>query len=245
VTIAAGPPSIFADGIVNGASYAGGSVAPGEVLAVFGTGLGPTTMANLQVDHAGYVTNLLAGTQVTFDGVPAPLLYVQAGQVGVIAPYGISGQNSTVVQVTYQGLTTNTFAMPVGVTAPAIFTKDGSGKGQGAILNQDSSSNSASNPAAIGSYISIYATGEGQTSPAGVDGRPGDLAFRVPVQAVSATVGDVNATVSYAGGAFGLAAGVFQVNLRVPEGVTPGAAIPVVVSVGGVASSQAVTMAVR
>lgn len=245
VTIAAGPPSIFTNGIVNGASYAAGSVAPGEILAIFGSGLGPSTMANLQVDHAGYVTNLLAGTQVTFDGVPSPLLYVQAGQVGVVVPYGISGQNSTVVQVVYQGLTTNTFTMPVAVTAPAIFTNDGSGKGQGAILNQDNSVNSPGNPAAIGSYISIYATGEGQTNPAGMDGRPGDKAFRVPVQTVSATVGGVNAPIVYAGGAFGLTAGVLQVNLQVPQGVTPNAAVPVVITVGGTASPQGVTMAVR
>jgi uncharacterized protein (TIGR03437 family) len=245
VTVTAGPPTILANGVVNGASYAGSAVAPGEILAVFGYSLGPGTLVGLQLDRSGYVTNLLGGTQVTFDGIPAPLIYAQAGQVGAIAPYALDGKSSTVVQVSYQGKTTNTLNIPVAATAPGIFTSDASGKGQAAILNQDGSLNGGSNPAPIGSYISVYATGEGQTSPAGADGRPGDQTPRLPMQTVTATIGGVDAPVQYAGGAFGLTAGVLQVNLQVPAGVTPGSAVPVVLNIGGNASAAGVTMAVR
>jgi uncharacterized protein (TIGR03437 family) len=244
VTIASGSPAISATGVVNGASFAGGAVAPGEILAIFGSAIGPGTAAGLQLDRAGYVTNLLAGTQVTFDGVPSPLIFVQAGQVSAIAPYGLSGKNSTVVQISYQGETTNPLTLPVAATAPGIFTNDASGHGQGSILNQDGSRNSADHPAPVGSYVSVYATGEGQTNPAGADGKPGDAVSRLPLQPVTATIGGVSAPVQYAGGVFGLTAGILQVNLQVPPGVTPGGAVPVVLTIGGV-SAPGVTMAVR
>ena len=93
--------------------------------------------------------------------------------------------------------------------------------------------------------MAVYATGEGQTDPPGVDGRPGDSTPRLPVQNVTATIGGIDAPVQYAGGAYGLAAGVLQVNLQVPAGVTSGSAVPVVLTIGGISSAAGVTMAVR
>ena len=244
-TIAAGPPAIAPNGIVNGASYAGGAVAPGEIVAIFGYGLGPSTLVGLQLDHSGYVTNLLSDVQVTFDGVPAPLIYVQATQVGAIVPYAVGSRSSTVVQVSYQGQLTNAVTLPVAATAPGIFTNDASGQGQGAILNQDGSLNGGANPASAGSVVWVYATGEGQTNPPGADGRPGDANPRLPVQAVTATIGGIDAPVQYAGGVLGLTAGVLQVNLLVPAGLTRGSAVPVVLSIGGIPSASGVMMAVR
>jgi uncharacterized protein (TIGR03437 family) len=60
--------------------------------------------------------------------------------------------------------------LPVAASAPGIFTLDATGIGPGAVLNQDNSVNGVANPAARGSVMSIDATGEGQTSPAGVTG---------------------------------------------------------------------------
>src|ERR1019366_2817487 len=73
--------SISDNGVVNAASYAAGSVSAGEIVAIFGSGLGPSTLVGMQLDSKGYVSTSLAGTQVFFDGVAAPLLYTWAGQV--------------------------------------------------------------------------------------------------------------------------------------------------------------------
>jgi uncharacterized protein (TIGR03437 family) len=60
-----------------------------------------------------------------------------------------------------------------------------------------------------------------------------------------ARVGSSDAMVVYAGGAPGLVAGVFQVNVQIPHGVTPGSAVPIVISVGGINSQANVTVAVE
>jgi uncharacterized protein (TIGR03437 family) len=129
---------------------------------------------------------------------------------------------------------------------PGIFTADSSGHGQGSILNQDGSANSANNPATVGSYVSVYATGEGQTNPAGVDGKPGGSPAPVPVaQPVTATIGGLPAQVQYAGGSPGAVAGSFQVNVQVPQGVAPGSSVPIFINVGGRDTQMNVTLAIK
>ena len=169
LTINGVPPSILTAGI-NAASYVGGSVSPGEIVVIFGSGLGPNALVGPQLDTRGYVSSSLAGTQVLFDGVAAPIIYTQASQVSVVVPYEVIGR--TQVQVVYQGQASNLVLIPVAAVMPGIFTVGASGHGQGSILNQDGTVNSASNPAPVGSYVSVYATGEGQTNPAGIDGKP-------------------------------------------------------------------------
>jgi uncharacterized protein (TIGR03437 family) len=238
--------SISANGVVNAASYAGGSVSPGEIIAIFGSGLGPSTLVGLQLDARGYVSTSLAGTQVFFDGVAAPLIYTWAGQVSAVVPYAVSGKTSTQVQVSYQSQTSNVVAIPVTNAVPGIFTIDASGRGQGAIVNQDGTVNSAGNPAAAGSYVSVYATGEGQTRPGGIDGKPGDTPAPAPIaEPVTATVGDVNAQVQYAGGAPGQLAGLLQVNVQVPQRIATGPSVPIVLTIGGQATQTSVTLSIR
>jgi hypothetical protein len=131
VTINSGGPSIAANGVLNAASYLGGGVAQGEMLAIFGSGLGPDTLAGLQLDSRGYVSTALAGTQVLFDGTPAPLIYALAGQVSAMAPYAINGKGSTQLQVVFQRQSSNTVSVPVVSAMPGIFTLDRSGSGPG------------------------------------------------------------------------------------------------------------------
>jgi uncharacterized protein (TIGR03437 family) len=121
---------------------------------------------------------------------------------------------------------------------------DSSGKGQGAILNQDQSLNSAGRPAAQGSIIVLYATGEGLTDPAGEDGKVAKDAPPQPRLRVSVTVGGRSADVVYAGGAPEFVAGLLQVNARVPLDAPVGPAIPVVLTIGTANSQPGVTMAV-
>ena len=245
LTINPGPPSISATGISNAASYAGGGVAPGEMVAIFGSGFGPATIAGLLIDNRGYVATSLAGTQVLFDGVPAPLIYAVTDQVSAIVPYETFRKTSTQVQVVYQGRGSNTISVPVITAMPGIFTLDSSGHGPGSIINQDGSVNSASNPAPAGSFVFIYATGEGQTNPNGTDGKPNDYPAPLPIsQPVTATIGGLNADVLYAGGVPGLVAGVLQVNLTVPANLPPGSSVSVVLTIAGKPTQANVTLAV-
>jgi uncharacterized protein (TIGR03437 family) len=237
--------TIYSSGIVNSASYLGGSVAPGELVTIFGTGMGPVTLANLQLDNAGNVATTLAGVQVLFDGRAAPLIYVSSTQLSAVVPYEVSGEASTQVQVTYQGQTSNTVTVPVANGAPGIYTLNASGSGGGAVLNLDGTVNSADNPAQPGSYVFVYATGEGQTNPPGVDGALNGFPAPIPSQIVTATIGGVNTYVEYAGGVAGLVAGVIQVNLQIPQGVTTGNNVPLLINIGGGTTQAGVTIAIQ
>ena len=177
-------PAITSAGVVNAASFLGGLVAAGEIVAIFGTGMGPAALVGLSLTRAGFVDNFLSDSQVLFDGAPAPLIYVSANQTSAIVPYAVAGKSSTQLQVQYQGRNSNTVTLPVAGAAPALFSLDSSGKGGGAILNQDSNVNSAANPADKGSIVVLFGTGEGQTSPGGVDGRLAASVFPKPVQPV-------------------------------------------------------------
>jgi uncharacterized protein (TIGR03437 family) len=239
-------PSISANGIVNSASYAGGSVAPGEVVTIYGSVLGPSSLVSFQLDANGNVPTSLAGTQVSFDGVAAPIIYTSATQISAVVPYEVAGKTSTQIQVLYQSQTSNTVAEPVTAVLPGIFIADSSGHGQGAIVNQDGTINSSSNPAPAGSIVFIYGTGEGQTNPPGADGKPDGSPAPTPVAqpGMSATIGGTNAQVLYAGGVPGLVAGVLQVNVQIPAGAASGNA-PIQLSLGGQTSQAAVTVAIK
>jgi uncharacterized protein (TIGR03437 family) len=241
----AGTVSVTPGGIVNSASYLGGGVSPGEVVTIFGAGLGPNTLATMQVGLSGSVTTTLAGVQILFDGNPAPLVYVEANQASAIVPYEVGGETSTQVQVVYQGQNSTPLTVPVVAAAPGVYTLDYSGTGPGTILNQDGTVNSSSNPAAAGSLIAVYATGEGQTKAAGVDGQLDPSPAPQPVQTVTATIGGVPATVKSASGVPGAVAGVLEVVLQVPATSPSASAAPLVLNIGGAASQAGVTISVK
>src|SRR5262244_1069905 len=112
----------------------------------------------------------LAGTTVSVNGIQAPLIYSYAKQVAAIVPYGITGSTAQVT-VTYQGETSPSVTLPIAAASPGVFTLNQTGGGQAAAINAaDGSINTAANPVTAGEYISLFATGEGQTSPAGADG---------------------------------------------------------------------------
>jgi len=228
--------------LVNAASYANSAVAPGEIVAIFGQNLGPEALTTGSWDANGNLGAGISGTQVTFNGVPAPLLYTSAFVMAAIVPFEIAGANQTAVQVTSGGSFSVVRTFPVSATAPGIFTLDSSGSGQAAVLNQDFSVNSEANPAAQGSVIVVYATGGGQTNPPDTTGSTAQGAAQVTAS-VSATIGGQPAQVLYAGHAGGEVAGVMQVNLQVPNGVTGD--VPVALTVGGVTSQTTATVAIQ
>ncbi len=243
----AGPvPVVFANGVVNAASFKAGAVAPGEIITIYGAFIGSSTLATMQLNEAGTsITNLLGATRVLFDGVPSPIIYSSATQTSAIVPYSVTGKTSTNMTVEYQGATSNAIVLNVASASPAIFALDSSGAGPGAVLNQDSSLNSAANPAARDTIIQIFATGEGVTDPAGIDGKLASVPLPAPVNTVSVSIGGVDAPVVYSGGAPGLVAGLFQVNVRVPQNAPVGAAVPIVVRAGKIDSPAGITIAVQ
>jgi uncharacterized protein (TIGR03437 family) len=231
-------------GVVNAASFQGGGVAPGELITIFGSGIGPASLTPLALGADGKVANTLAETQVLFDGVPSPLIYVSASQVSAIVPYSVTGKSSTGLQISYKSLKSNTLAVPVSTCAPALFTADTSGKGQAAVSNQDGTFNGKNNPADKGTILTLYATGEGQTDPGGVDGQLALSVYPKPILPVSVKIGGVDAPLLYYGAAPQLVAGVLQVNAKVPDGVASGDQT-IVLTVGSCSSPLGVTVAVK
>lgn len=229
-------------GIVNAASMTAGPIAPGEIVSIFGAGLGPATAAQGTLDSSGFLATEMSGTRVLFDGFPAPLFYAQDTQVNAQIPYEIAGNNSADVEVFFQGVSCGKITLPVAAAAPGIFT-GGSGSGPAVIINQDGSLNSAANPAASGSVITLYATGEGLGQPPGMDGKPATAPLPKPILPVTLNIGAVPAEILFAGAAPGYS-GLMQINTRVPSNAAPGTA-SLLLRVGTAASQAEVTIAVR
>jgi uncharacterized protein (TIGR03437 family) len=249
------PPVVQLTAVVSGAnnspSNAGAAVAPGEIVTLYGTNLGPITAVGLQLASGGTsITNSLGGAQALFDGNAVPLTYVSNTQINAIAPVGLAGKTSTVVTVTYSGMTSNAVTVPVQATAPGIFAVGGQGTGAGAILNQDYSLNARLNPAAPGSVIAIYLTGAGVTNPPSVDGAITGATgpFPAVAQAVSVTIGGVAVpaqNILYAGAAPDEVEGLTQIDVVIPATVTAGPTLPIVVTIGGVPSQTGITVSVN
>ena len=238
-------PEFPSSGVVNAASLLGGAVAPGEIVSILGNDLGPAAAASAQAGSPGVVANLLAGTRVWFDGIAAPVVYSSEKQVSVVVPYEIAGETKTQVAVEYLGVTSEAVPVPVVASAPGLFTADQSGSGQAAAWNADGTVNSPANPASAGGTVLLMATGEGQTTPAGADGKVAGSTSPKPQLTVSAQIGGLNANVIAAGGEAGAVAGTLLIKLRIPAGVTPGSSVPVVINIGNAASQPGVTVAVQ
>jgi uncharacterized protein (TIGR03437 family) len=229
-------PAVVPQGVLNGASLLPGPVAPGEIITI----MGPTISSDL----SSKITSAPAPERVTFNGLPAPLINAASDQVNAVVPFGIAGRTTTTLAIANLSGTLTSISLPVALSAPGIFTQSGSGAGRGAILNQDSTTNSPDNPAGRGSIIVIYATGAGQTDPPGIDGLIPAAVLPRPALPVSVQVGGVPAEILYAGAAPGQISGVLQVNCRVPMQVAAGTSVPVLIIVGE-ATSQPVTVAVK
>jgi uncharacterized protein (TIGR03437 family) len=236
--------------VVSGASYATTGFAPGTIATIFGNLLGPANGESFSLNSSGGLNSTLGGVTVTVEGAPAIPTYVSNGQVNFILPFSLSTSGQAAVQVEYNKLTSVQFNIPLVPADVQIFSLNGSGSGPGAILNQDFSVNTASNPAAPGSVIQIYGTGGGilggttklgPTVTAG--GVGGDTLSWIPLP-YSATVNGETATVDYAGDAPGLVYGVDQFNVTLPAN-TPSGAQRVVLTVGGSTSQSDVTVFVK
>jgi uncharacterized protein (TIGR03437 family) len=198
----------------NAAGYDGAEIAPGEIVSLFGSGLGPSAGTQPHVDIAIGFPSQLANVQVTFNGTPAPLLYVQDSQINAVAPWSLQAGQTAQVCVLYNGAPTNCVTEQIAAADPGVFTVDGY---HAAALNEDGTLNSAAHPATVGSTVSIFATGLGPIGPPQPDGAV--VGFPLPANLLPVTVQSYPSesllTVTYAGPAPFAVAGLTQINFKV------------------------------
>ena len=246
VGASAATPVISAAGILNGASWTGGAISPGEIVTIFGSSLGPSTLQT-----AAYVGNELehtvAGTVVFFNGVAAPLIYASDSAVTAIVPlvYG----DSISVEVASAGGLSNVVAVPTAPETPGIFTYPSSL--QAVAVNQDGSYNSDT-PEARGSYITFFITGFGlcaynNAEYMNIGAIPPASPWALPQFGVSVQFGsDAANQAEFAGLTW---PGVVQVNAIVDPAAPTGDAVPLRVVIRdpalGVQSSVAATVRIR
>ena len=231
-------------GVANSASFLGGAIAPGELVVVYGANLGPAVITGSQLDNTGSLTKVLSHTKVFFNGIPAPLLYTSANQVGAVVPFGVSG-TTTQVQVQNGSMFSVPVTVPVLPAAPALYSLDGTGGEIGAIINQDGKDNSFSDAAPRGSIVTMWATGVGRMSPGGNDGQIVTSApYPLAQLPVTVFIDNQPAEVVYAGAAPGMVRGFVQINVRVPAGASKGQD-KIVLKAGGYSSPNTVTIVVQ
>ncbi len=231
--------------VVGGADLKEDAVAPGEIVSVFGEGLGPIVLENFELGPDNKLPDYLGETLVLFDGIPAPLLATSDGQVNAVVPYDIAGQSHMEMLVIYNGSVSTPFLLPVKNASPGLFTLNASGKGQGAILNQDLTVNSFSNPARPGSIVVLYATGLGELQGDVENGAVVGNELPKVSQPVKVLIGGVIAELLYAGGAPGLVNSVTQLNVRLPFSAGSGTNVPVTLMVGDERSTGLVTLSIQ
>lgn len=244
----AADPELTATAIVSAADHRGGAISPGEIVVLYPSNAGPASLLGQTLDKAGRVMTNLGETRVLFDGQAAPLIYAVEGEIGAVVPFEVEGRTASSVVVEYQEKQSLPVRIPVVASKPAIFTQNRVGTGQAGILNDTGCCNSAANPAARGSWVTVYATGTGpfrKPLPTG-----SGAAFRTPNDyprprlPVRLTVGGIPAELSFAAAAPHSVAGLLQINFRVPESAPVGDA-ELVLSVGNAESTARATITVR
>jgi len=206
-------------GVYNSASYApaGYPVSPGGFITLFGSFPIQTSVAQVPLP------NTLGGVQVSVNGISAPVYAVSSTQVSAVVPYAVTGSTAT-VQVTVNGMTkSNSVIVPLAATAPGVFSIPQNGLGDGAILRQDYSVLSRTNPALPGEFIQVYLTGLGAVNPAVPDGAAAPTTpLATVVEPVNVYIGGMLATnIQFKGLSPGLSS-LYQINVQIPFNLGPG-----------------------
>jgi uncharacterized protein (TIGR03118 family) len=238
------PPSAVT-AVANAASWQStGSVAPGELIVIGGQTVGAIPLVSSTIPATGGIATTLGNVTVTINNVPAPILYTSGSETSVQVPNSLLLSSFANIVVQTPGQTTQAFSVPMAQSSPGLFAANASGAGQLAAMNQDGSINTTANAATAGSTVTLYATGEGVTNPLGADGAIQSGGSRAPILKVSLTIGGQPATVISAGTPVGELSGVMVIKATVPSGL-PAGAVPVVLTVGTVSTTQNVTIAVK
>jgi uncharacterized protein (TIGR03437 family) len=239
-SVAAGnTPRIAPGGLLHAASYAR-HIAPGALISLFGENLAAQTASADRVP----LPTVLRDVSVKVGDRDAPLLYAGNQQVNIQIPWEAGENTVSTAVVSARGIVSAGEWITIETAQPGIFSVSGDGKGQGAILDARYQLVNGSNPARAGDVIQIFAAGLGATSPPARTGEPAPSSpLAVLVTPVRCTIGGAEAPVEFQGLAPGFV-GLYQVNVRVPQGVAPGSAVPVALAQNGI-SSNTVTIAVQ
>jgi uncharacterized protein (TIGR03437 family) len=220
-------PAIFANGIVNAASFTP-QVSAGALASIFGSNFG-----SIGVGATLPLPTTLGGVSVTVNGRPAPLLFVNSGQVNFQVPWETALGSAKVV--VGNGLTSNTATVSVLTAAPGLFTLP---NGQAIVQNPDFSLNGPNNPVKVGSTIVVYLTGSGPVNPPVATGAIAPTSpLAVVASPTGATIGPASAQVAFAGLTPGFV-GLLQMNIVVPSSLAAGD-YPLTVAINGDASNSA------
>ena len=253
LTIAVGTlaaqPIIATGGIVEGTSFTGGrAIAPGAVVTIFGSSLSSALQSGDTIPLSTSINNV----SVTFNGIPAGLYFVSAGQVNaqlpwnVLAPGSTSGSVSAVV--TSNGVPSAPMAVPVNLFSPGIFNI--AGFGYAIAINPDGSIAApvgavpglATRPAKVGDALIIYANGLGPVDSPIANGAASLDVLRRTTTIPNVTIGGQSAQVLFSG-LTPQFPGINQINLVVPSGAV-GSNVPIQIQTGGVTSVTGIIIAV-
>ena len=213
-------------GVTNAASYSPvtASVAPGEFITLFGTGLATSQ----QVATAFPFPTTLAGVQVLVNGNAIPLYSVSPTQISGVLPYSLPPNDYASFTVVNNGVSSNAVTQYVNSAATGVFTNPANGLGTPAALRPDFSIVSAANPARRGETISLYVTGLGQVRgpngeapPAAGEAAPLDRLFTTTADYLNVNIEGIRAAVTFSGLAPGYA-GLYQINVTIPQDAPQG-----------------------
>ena len=231
-------PAISSGGVVNGATFAAGPLAPGSIAAVFGTNLTdngssclpPACNPSVRADKR--LSASLAGAQVQVNGIPVPMFYATPIQLGIQIPTDLPTGGTASVRVVVDGQASPSSTLNLAPSSPGIFA--------GWITHADNTAVAAANPAVVGETVTIYATGLGQASstvPTGEVPTGSVTTANTPIVTIDGVGAPVQSSVLAT-----CCVGVNQVKVMVPSGIRPATTVPVVITQGG-QQSNTVNMA--
>lgn len=235
------PPVVETGSIVNAASLVPNSPhAPGEFVSFFGVGLADRQ----EIATAFPLPTRLGGVSIQIGDVVTPLLFASPGQVNAIVPFGLPAKSLQPVVLRRGDRVSSPGSILIVDAQPGVFSLSQTGQGRGVIVDANFRLIDVGNGARPGDVVIVFLTGLGETNPPVPTGAPTPLSpLSRTVLTVTVTIGGRAAEVLFAGLAPGFA-GLYQVNARIPAGVTPGAEVPLVVTAYGL-SSPPVTLAVQ
>ncbi len=255
------PPSLAANGIVNGASFDGEApAAPGAIVSIFGTNF----ISQLAVPGGDPLPTSLDGVSVTFNGTKAALFFVAPGQINAQVPFEVTGSSAT-VQVTTPAGTSNTETINLAPASPAIFTANQNGVGQAVVVFANTTTivgpiktGTDWRPAKTGDTITIYLNGLGAVTPPINDGWNScdqsicapdfsNLTLRNTAVRPVVTIGGVTVpdNLILFSGLTPAFAGLYQINVTIPDGITVSNQVPVVIQMGSTSSPANVSIAMQ
>jgi minor extracellular serine protease Vpr len=233
--------SVTLNAAVNAANFSP-HVAPGSLASVFGV----FPFTNPAGAASFPLPTVLSGLSLQLTGAPlSPLFYANGTQVNLQIPWELAGQTQATLTPIVNSLPTQALIVNLVNYAPAIFSVNNSGTGQGAILDQNYHLVDSTHPAGPGvTILQIFCTGLGPVTNQPATGAPSPSNPPATTTTVpTVTIGAAPAHVEFSGLAPGFV-GLYQVNALVPSSASTGNSIPVSLSIGGV-TSNAVTIAVQ